>query len=110
MVVSNWRQGLKGDGRIGEYSDDSYAAMKRLMNPSAGGTVDLIYTGAFSEALFIPQDENIINVDSSDEKRGLLVSWYGEDIFDLSVDQESEIVDDAKMMVYENIFNWLSNG
>ena len=108
MVASNWQQGLKGDKRIGEYRSESYAAMKRLMNPTAGGKVDLIYTGAFSGALFIPQDENIINVDSSDSKRNELVAKYGDDIFDLSNSQEADIIDDAKMMVYEEIFRFLN--
>lgn len=42
------------DGRITlNYMSASYAAMKRAMNPSAMGNVDLILTGRFVKAMFL---------------------------------------------------------
>lgn len=107
-VSANWKKGFKGNGElIGGYRNAAYEAMKEAMNPTAGGNVDLIYTGSFSSALFMPQDENIISVDSSDSKRDKLVSWYGDDIFDISNDQEKSIIDDAKQEVYSDILKYI---
>jgi len=112
FVYDNWSQGVKGNGiRIGRYNDLSYAADKALMNPAPGfGNVDLIYTGAFSNALFMPRNNEVISVSSSDSKTGELVAKYGDDIFDLSEDQEFDVIDEAKEYVYDNLLNWLFDG
>lgn len=109
FIYDNWSLGYKANQqRIGAYSNLEYRAEKEAMNPAAGGSVDLIYSGAFANSLFIPRDENIINVDAADEKRGKLVSWYGEDIFNLSDDQEFDIIEEAIPMVYEEIIDFLN--
>jgi hypothetical protein len=121
MVRSNWRQGRAGNGMIGSYSTESsydenqragydlYYPFKHNLNPEPGlGNVDLILTGRYANSLFIPQNDHIIDVDSDDWKRDKLVTQYGGEQFDLSTEQEKEIIDIAKEYVYENLFNWLN--
>lgn len=109
FVYDNWSLGYKGNQeRIGVYRSEEYRQEKLQMNSAAGGNVDLIYSGSFANSLFIPQDENIINVDARDDKRNKLVNWYGEGIFDLSTDQEFDIIDEATLLVYEELFKFIN--
>ena len=66
---------------IGYYRFRQYELFKRAKNPLAGGTVDLILTGAFTRGLFIDvRAKNRYLFDSTDEKSDDLFGKYGDDL------------------------------
>lgn len=78
-------------GKIGKYRSNSYAARKELINPKAGfGNVDLKLTGSFYNEIFVDVRTNTVVVDSADEKAGSLIEKYGEDIFGLNPENQSD--------------------
>lgn len=84
--TDEFRAGELPDGkRIGEYASESYKVFKQRLNPLAGGSVDLILTGAFTKGLFVQKmkaDEYRFN--SIDEKTPALQSKYGMGIWGLN--------------------------
>jgi hypothetical protein len=55
------------------------------MNPKAGGAVDLIFTGAFVDAMYLLKPKNgKYMFGNSDKKRNILKEKYGENIFGLN--------------------------
>jgi len=88
------QQGENKDGeRIGEYRSAIYGDMKARMNPKAQGYVDLILTGAFTNAMHLKMQSKGFAIDSNDRKKSKLVSKYGEDIFGLGDKGRKELVD-----------------
>lgn len=84
--VNEFKRGENPDGsRIGFYRNPAYRNLKRSFNPEAGGTVDLIFTGSFTNQLFVQSEGNRKFIfDSYDEKRDLLGSKYGNQIFGIN--------------------------
>lgn len=79
------RGDLPNGEAIGQYRSPGYAALKYSMNPMAGGDVDLILTGAFSNSLFVvSKGDSKFIFDATDSKKASLVDKYGEDIMGLN--------------------------
>lgn len=78
--------GRNPDGSIiGTYASKEYEEFKRLINPNAGGNVDLILTGSTRDKLRIDYLGNrTFRLSSGDEKWQSLVSKYGEQIQTIS--------------------------
>lgn len=75
----------RDDNIIGEYTRENYRKKKLIMNPRAGGFVDLFYKGDFQEELtlrFI--NSKSFTVYSQDVKSRKLEKKYGSKIFGLS--------------------------
>ena len=86
--INEFKHGKRPDGSlIGFYRDIDYAIFKQEINPSAGGDVDLILTGSFTNQLFVEQVRpTAFLFDSTDSKRDSLVGKYGVDIMGLNDD------------------------
>lgn len=84
--IHELKRGDRPDGsEIGTYRSQSYSLFKSSLNPLAGGYVDLILTGSFSNNLFpVRQSNNIYSFDGKDRKTGDLISKYGMDIMGLN--------------------------
>jgi cytoplasmic iron level regulating protein YaaA (DUF328/UPF0246 family) len=83
LKQDRFEQGLKPDNNIiGTYRNPAYQQMKQRMNPRAGGDVDLILTGSFTNKLFVQGLGNSrFLFDSTDDKTPILTEKYGDDIF-----------------------------
>jgi hypothetical protein len=81
-----YKRGLDPFGTpIGFYMSDKYEEMKRRKNPLAGGNVDLIDTGKFSNQLFVKSLGNSKFIfRSQDDKGEILEERYGEKIWGLN--------------------------
>ena len=78
MLVGEDRNGEK----IGDYRSKIYGEMKLVMNPRAGGNVDLKLKGGFHEGLILrPKNERIFEEYSLDWKNDMLSEKYGVSIF-----------------------------
>ena len=76
---------LPDGGIIGVYRDPGYQIMKQRMNPLAGGDVDLILTGKFTNQLFVKSLNNSRFIfDSQDEKTSMLKARYTDEIMGLN--------------------------
>jgi len=76
---------LPDGGIIGVYRDPGYQIMKQRMNPLAGGDVDLILTGKFTNQLFVKSLNNSKFIfDSQDEKTSILKARYTDEIMGLN--------------------------
>jgi len=84
--VSEFKSGELPDGsRIGYYRSVGYRNYKKLLNPSASGTVDLILTGSFTRQLFVDDIRpSLFKFDSRDDKSSMLESKYSKDIWGIS--------------------------
>lgn len=84
--VDEFKHGLNPDGSdIGFYRNPNYSAFKRSINPLAGGNVDLILTGSFTNQLFVKSEGGGKYIfDSYDDKTNLLGSKYGNQIFGIN--------------------------
>ena len=81
-----FKQGDNPDGSaIGQYKNKDYQSMKMRMNPLAGGDVDLILTGKFSNQMFVKSLGNSRFIfKSKDKKEDMLKEKYGEQIMGLN--------------------------
>jgi len=78
---------LPDGGVIGVYRNPNYQIMKQRMNPLAGGDVDLILTGKFTNQLFVKSLNNSRFIfDSQDEKTSMLKARYTDDIMGLNTE------------------------
>lgn len=76
---------LPDDKPIGYYRNTKYEKRKRRMNPSAGGRVDLIFSGAFIDSFYLlKKPKNGVLFGASDKKRNALVSKYTINIMGLN--------------------------
>lgn len=75
------KAGVSPDGsEIGTYRSQSYAVFKESINPFAGGSVDLILTGAYHRAIkTLSLGNSEFTLRSSDSKRDDLIQKYGID-------------------------------
>lgn len=86
LKESEFESGLRPkSSKIGKYASEGYAKHKNAMNPKAGlGNVDLIYTGAFVNSLFVKPFSKGYIFDSNNSKSGNLIGKYGLDIMGLN--------------------------
>jgi len=83
--IQELKRGDRPNGsEIGTYRSNSYSLFKSSLNPLAGGYVDLILTGAFSNNLFIEKRSKRYFFDSTDSKSDDLFNKYGQDLRGLS--------------------------
>jgi len=74
-----------GNGTFADYRSRNYSIFKSRLNPSAGGNVDLIVTGAFVNAMFLVKPSGgRYRFGNTDKKRNILKEMYGDDIFGLN--------------------------
>jgi len=74
-----------GNGTFEDYRSRNYSIFKSRLNPSAGGNVDLIVTGAFVNAMFLVKPTGgRYRFGNTDKKRNILKEMYGDDIFGLN--------------------------
>lgn len=98
--INEFKRGeLPNKDIIGVYKNPFYAKKKFSMNPLAGGTVDLILTGSFTNKLFLETTNKGFIFDSSDNKTALLQQKYGTEIMGLNQDW----FNDRQKQVYKDI-------
>jgi hypothetical protein len=109
LVRERWRKGLRPSGDIiGNYRNFSYEMEKRSRNPLAGGTVDLIDTGALNRGLVVNSlADSVFNIFSTDEKAVDIASKYGLDVYGLTREEEQEVLLEASSRVYIELFNFV---
>lgn len=74
-----------GTGEKANYRSRNYSIFKSRLNPSAGGKVDLIVTGAFVNAMFLVKPTGgRYRFGNTDKKRNILKEIYGDNIFGLN--------------------------
>ena len=80
--------------RIGVYANPAYERMKRQMNPSAGGWVDLKLTGAFQGEITLRMiGKATAMVYSQDEKFKKIIGQYGNDLLGIPNKRLDELVE-----------------
>lgn len=106
--IDEFRAGELPDGsRIGEYAFESYRLFKLRLNPLAGGFVDLILTGAFTQGLFVERvSGDRYRFNSTDEKAEPLKRRYGNAIQGLN---ESTFRDLEEKIYAMKMVVWLND-
>ena len=107
QVKARWLigQSVHG-GKIGSYRDPDYRQYKLLLNPSAGGYVDLMLTGSLVENLIVkPLGTSAIEMLSTDEKYPKLSKKYGKEEFGLSDDEWAEFSYEIHEFILNDIIN-----
>ena len=76
---------IYGDGTRQVYENRDYSLYKSQLNPLAGGSVDLIVTGQFVDAMYLlkPKQGKYL-FGNTDKKRNILKLMYGDNIFVLN--------------------------
>ncbi|MGR3218462.1 MAG: hypothetical protein ACUZ8H_01410 [Candidatus Anammoxibacter sp.] len=112
LVKQRWLRGKRPSGQIiGEYKFFSYQRQKVAQNPLAGGTVDLILTGALRDGLTIfPSLGGNFNIFSTDEKAILIADTYGLDVYGLTPEEERAVIDLALARVNIRLSNFVMSG
>lgn len=106
MIKDRWRLGLRPDGSIiGHYKDPDYAIFKQQINPLAGGDVDLIYNRDLVNNIDLIMNSFGAEVISTDEKYTKIANKYGYDNFNITDEQENELLDEIMAQVVINVFN-----
>jgi len=78
---------------LGDYASDSYAKLKRSMNPKANGHVDLYFEGDWQESFFLEAQSFPVLFNASNWKTNLLVTNYGEDVFGIDEDNLEKFIE-----------------
>ena len=93
MIKHRWLTGASVDGgKIGEYSNSLNRSIKLLVNPLAGGSVDLTLTGALGDSIeLVKNDSGNYEIISSDSKYFEIGNKYGFEEFGLT-DQEMSLI------------------
>ena len=74
-----------GNDTFDTYRSKNYEIFKSRLNPSAGGNVDLILTGAFVDAMYLLKPkQGRYKFGNTDKKRNILKEMYGDNIFGLN--------------------------
>lgn len=91
--IEELKEGLRPDGNIiGVYRSLVYASQKQQQNPKAGGTVDLILTGSFTDKMFLKNSSpSVFLFESTDTKADDLFSKYGNDLKGLNAETFRDI-------------------
>lgn len=74
---------IYSNGSTRSYKWKSYSDEKRILNPRAGGKVDLILTGDFIKSFQITEKGKGYIFKATDRKTSLITNRYGKGIFDL---------------------------
>lgn len=105
MIKQRWLLGRRPDGSlIGFYRDVNYAIFKQTINPSAKGDVDLILSGDLVNNIKTVLGKNKIEILSSDYKFEEISLKYGLDNFNITEEEENELLDEIMAEVVTNIF------
>lgn len=92
-------------GPIGEYRNPLYERFKKNKNPKAGGKVDLILTGDFTDKFYVDAKSFPVTIDSTDYKTPLLTEKYDRDkIFGLQPGNKAILSEHIK----EEFQDWLA--
>ena len=76
---------IYGNDTFDSYRSKNYEIFKSRLNPSAGGNVDLIVTGAFVDAMYLLKPkQGRYKFGNTDKKRNILKEMYGDNIFGLN--------------------------
>ena len=111
MIKQRWLLGKRTDGDIiGVYSDsdysNGYAEQKNRMNPKAGyGNVDLVLSGDLVGRIKTVLENKKIEIISTDDKFEDILENYGADNFNITEEEETELLDGIMVEVVTNIFN-----
>ena len=105
QVKARWIIGKSvNGGRIGEYRSPDYKAYKLMINPSAGGYVDLMLTGSLVENLIVkPLGNTAFEMLSTDSKYDKLSKKYGKQEFGLSDDEWAEFSYEISHFILQDI-------
>lgn len=105
MIKQRWLLGRRPDGSlIGFYRDVNYAIFKQTINPSAKGDVDLILSGDLVNNIKTVLGKNKIEILSSDYKFEEISLKYGLENFNITEEEENELLDGIMAEVVTNIF------
>ncbi len=112
LVRNRWKRGKRPDGAIiGEYASFLYQRQKLAQNPLAGGTVDLILTGALSGDLTVfPLAGGNFSIFSKDEKAISIADKYGLDVYGLTKEEEEMILNVAFNRINMKLINFVEFG
>lgn len=106
MIKQRWLLGKRPDGDIiGVYRDGLYQVFKSGLNNRAGGTVDLTLTGDLGNRIKTTLERKGIEIMSTDEKFNDISEKYGLDNFNITEQEENELLDGIMAEVVTNIFN-----
>lgn len=106
MIKQRWLLGKRPDGDIiGVYRNNLYQVFKSELNNTAGGTVDLTLTGDLGNRIKATLENKGIEIISTDEKFNDISEKYGLDNFNITEEEENELLDGIMVEVVTNIFN-----
>lgn len=106
FIKSRWKLGKRPDGSlIGFYRDVDYAIFKQQINSAAGGDVDLTLTGSLGDRIKVILQSKGIEIYSDDWKFEHIAIKYGIDNFNITEEQENELLDEIMAQVIINAFN-----
>lgn len=105
MIKQRWLLGKRPSGDIiGVYRDNLYQVFKSGLNNRAGGTVDLTLTGDLGSRIKTTLEHKGIEIISTDEKFNEISEKYGLDNFNITEEEENELLDGIMAEVVTNIF------
>lgn len=109
LVRNRWKKGKRPSGEIiGSYKDYGYEMMKLQQNPLAGGNVDLILDGGLNENLVVNYlNGSFFNIFSTDEKAVSIAERYGLDVYGLTTEEETMVLEEAKNRVFIKLFDFV---
>ena len=117
MIKKRWTDGYIDSSNLlqNQYSKTSkyrvsgnefYYLFKNNLNPKAGlGNVDLILTGALVEGIKTILQNKGIEIISDNWKYDLIGKHYGYGVYNITEEQENELLDEVMAQVVINAFN-----
>ena len=94
-------------GEVGLYQSEPYARLKKAIGGRAPfGTVDLKLTGDFHSGIFAKKSGKELRFGSTDTKQSMLSEKYGESIFGLTAENQTEVTNDY---IFPIITDWLNS-
>lgn len=96
---------------IGIYESEKYRQEKLILNPKAGGNVDLILTGDLKGGLTIfPLRGGNFSIFSKDDKALMIADKYGIDVYGLSIKEEEMVLEVAFAEINIKLMNFIQLG
>lgn len=93
------------DSKLSDYESEVYYEFKASQGlATAGRTYNFFVTGSFYEGFVVKESGNDFRIDSTDEKRGFLVSISSEDIFGLTDENLDEYIQEYFLPDFEKEF------
>ena len=100
-------QSVDKDGdALGGYATIEYEELKRGLNPSLDGLVDLRLTGDFYGGFYVSVNDTEFIIGSTDEKETILQNRYGKAIFGLTDSNKAQYTKD---IFFKALKNYLQN-